>query len=275
MSRAFEMAWALLKAAMPPFVPRSLDDQIGIGSYRAAYRSEDAPGHTTKYGTGEKLADTMVLAQLADMYPELFVPEYLHPLPVPEAQLPSFTMQDRKKEGYVTHPLSYSEDYMADHFYDYGADGGHDVMPLTYTQDLGTSIESGQEWRDIGPHLALRDRIREMYPLAGALGIGDTKPENWALMEGGLDMPEVSQAGTVKIIDPMFDHPRMRPWYTPEFTREAKRFQQDLPELSEFAQPWYAGLDQYEDPALAQQMLDAIVQGEQANLKNILSPLNP
>jgi len=274
MSRALEMAWMLLKASMPPFVPRRLDEQLGIGSYRAAYAppEDSGLGHTTKYGTGEKLADTMVLSQLAEMYPEMFVGEQLHALPVPESQLPLFTMQARKDKD---DPLSYSEPYMADEFFDYGADGGHEVMPVTYTQELGTPIESDVNWKELGPHVELRDRVREMYPLAGALGIGDTKPENWALMQGGVDMPEISTAGTVKVIDPMFDYPRRRPFYTPEFMREASRFQQDLPELREFAQPLYAGLDQYNDPTLAEQMLDAIIQGEQQNLQNILTPLNP
>lgn len=265
------MAWMLLKASMPPFVPRRLDDQLGIGSFRAAYSSPGV-GHTTKFGTGEKLADTMVLSQLAEMYPELFVGEELHALPARESDLPDWLMQARKDED---DPLSYSEDYMTDRFFDYGADGGHNVMPVTYTQELGTPIESDANWQDLGPHVQLRDRVREMYPLAGALGIGDTKPENWALMEGGIDVPEISTAGTVKVIDPMFDYPRRRPFYTDEFMREASRFQQDLPELREFAQPLYAGLDQYNDPALAEQMLDAIVHGEQQNLRNILSPLNP
>ena len=268
------MAWMLLKASMPPFVPRRLDDQLGIGSYRAAYEPpEDSDiGYTTKYGTGEKLADTMVLGQLAEMFPEAFVGEQLHALPVPESQLPLFTMQARKPKD---DPLSYSEPYMANEFFDYGADGGHAVMPVTYTQELGTPIESDVNWRELGPHVEVRDRLREMYPLAGALGVGDTKPENFALMPDGLDIPQLSTAGTVKVIDPMFDYPRRRPFYTPEFRREASRFQQDLPELREFAQPLYAGLDQYNDPALAEQMLDAIVQGEQQNLQNILTPLNP
>lgn len=276
---------------MPPFVPRRLDDQLGIGSFRAAY-SLPGVGHTTKYGTGEKLADTMVLSQLAEMYPEMFVGEQLHALPGRESDLPDWLMEPRKNTDM---PLEYSEDYMRDFGAGYQATddeliglegapfvsdtgfvrlpGG--VMPVTYTQELGTPIESDVNWKELGPHVELRDRVREMYPLAGALGIGDTKPENWALMQGGVDMPEISTAGTVKVIDPMFDYPRRRPFYTPEFMREASRFQQDLPELREFAQPLYAGLDQYNDPALAEQMLDAIIQGEQQNLQNILTPLNP
>lgn len=271
MSRAFEVAWLLLKASMPPFVPRRLDDQLGIGSYRAAYSSPDVE-HTTKFGTGEKLADTMVLSQLAEMYPELFVEEELHALPGRESDLSNWLMQAKKD---TDTPLEYSEDYMADKFFDYGADGGHEVMPLTYTQELGVPIESGKKWLGYAPHAQVRDQVREMYPLAGALGIGDTKPENWAVMPDGLNIPEISTEGTVKVIDPMFDYPRRRPFYTPEFMREANRFQQDLPELREFAQPWYDGLDQYEDPALAEQMLDAIIQGEQQNLQNIIAPLNP
>jgi hypothetical protein len=279
MSGPLELAWMLLKANMPPFVPRKIDDQLGIGSYRAAYRLPGV-GHTTKYGTGEKVADTMINYGLAERHPEAFVSEQLHALPVRESDLPAFTMQARPSQ--VDDPnwlnngrLSYSEPYMADEFFDYGADGGHEVMPLTYTQELGQPIDSGDKWGELTPHVDLRDKVRSMYPLAGALGVGDTKPENWAVMEGGLDLPELSTAGTVKVIDPMFDYPRRRPFYTPEFMREAKRFQQDLPELREFAEPWYKGLDQYEDPALAERMMDTIVHNEQQNLQNILSPLNP
>jgi len=291
MSGPLELAWMLLKANMPPFVPRKIDDQLGIGSYRAAYRLPSV-GHTTKYGTGEKLADTMVLSQLAEMYPELFVGEQLHALPGRESDLPDWLMEPRKDTDM---PLEYSEDYMRDFGAGYQATddeliglegtpfvsdtgfvrlpGG--VMPLTYTQELGEPIDSGDKWGELTPHVDLRDKVRSMYPLAGALGVGDTKPENWAVMEGGLDLPELSTAGTVKVIDPMFDYPRRRPFYTPEFMREAKRFQQDLPELREFVEPWYKGLDQYEDPALAERMMDTIVHNEQQNLQNILSPLNP
>lgn len=279
MSGPLELAWMLLKANMPPFVPRKIDDQLGIGSYRAAYRLPGV-GHTTKYGTGEKVADTMINYGLAERHPEAFVSEQLHALPVRESDLPAFTMQTRPNQ--VDDPnwlnngrLSYGEPYMADEFFDYGADGGHEVMPLTYTQELGQPIDSGDKWKELTPHVDLRDKVRSMYPLAGALGVGDTKPENWAVMEGGLDLPELSTAGTVKVIDPMFDYPRRRPFYTPEFMREAKRFQQDLPELRQFVEPWYKGLDQYEDPALAEQMMDTIVHNEQQNLQNILSPLNP
>ena len=276
MNGPFELAWMLLKANMPPFVPRKIDDQLGIGSYRAAYESKDAPGHTTKYGTGEKLADTMVLAQLAEMYPELFVGEQLHPLPTRESDLPLFTMRALKDKD---DELSYTEDYMDPKYSDYGSiygvGGGHNVMPLTYTQELGEPIESGGKWSQHSPHIDLRDKVRSMYPLTDALGIGDNKPENWAVMEGGLDLPEVSEEGAVKLIDPMFDYERQRPFYTPDFMREVSRFQQDLPELREFAEPWYKGLGQYEDPALAEEMLDTIVQGEQQNLRNIINPLNP
>lgn len=270
-SAAFEVAWALLKASMPPFVPRKIDDQLGIGSYRAAYQLPGV-GHTTKFGTGEMLAHTMTGNQLAELYPEIFVGEQLHPLPAKESDLADWLMQPKK---HTDDPLSYSEDYMTDNYFDYGADGGHEVMPLTYTQELGQPIESGDKWGDVAEHIDLNNQIRQLYPLASALGVGDTKPENWAIMEGGLDIPALSTAGTVKVIDPMFDYPRMRPFYTPEFMREAKRFQQDLPELREFAQPWYSGIDQYENPALAEQILDSIVQGEQSNLQNILNPLNP
>tara|TARA_R100000234_G_C5002213_1_gene180855 strand:- start:107 stop:922 length:816 start_codon:yes stop_codon:yes gene_type:complete len=271
MSAAFEQAWLLLKAYMPPFVPRNLDEQIGIGSYRAAYKRPNL-AHTTKYGTGEKLADAMVLGQLAEYYPEAFVGEQLHPLPTDERNLPKFTMTERESGE----PLFYGPEpeYLSNEYFDYGADGGHNVMPLTYTQQLGGPITSDKRTQSYEHQKEIQDRMRQSYPLAHALGLGDVKHENWAVMQGGLDIPEISDE-QVKLIDPMFDYPRQRPFYTPEFTREARRFQQDLPELRDFAEPWYKGLDRYEDPELAQRILDTIIQGEQENLNAILNPLNP
>ena len=261
MSGAFEQAWLLLKASMPPFVPRDLDQRIGSGDYRVAFEQPDTL-HTTKFGTGEKLADTLVLNQLAELYPEAFVGEELHPLPVHESQLPAFATTGKRG------PLGYDQDYFDD-YHDY-------VMPLTYTQELGQPITSNEEMKTFLAQKLLQDKMRANYPVAGALGLGDVKPENWAVMpQGGLDLPELTSEGQVKLIDPMFDYPRVRPFYTGGFSREANRFRQDLPELRAFAEPWYKGLNQYEDPALAQQMLDTLIQGEQQNLDKIIGPLTP
>ncbi len=272
MSGAFEQAWLLLKASMPPFVPRKVDQRIGSGDYRVAFEQPDTL-HTTKFGTGEKLADTLVLNQLAELYPEAFVGEELHPLPVHESQLPAFATTG--KHG----PLGYDQDYFNGYF-DYGLGGRrkgeYNVMPLTYTQALGQPITSNEEMKTFIAQKLLQDKMRSNYPVAGALGLGDVKPENWAVMpKGGLDLPELTSEGQVKLIDPMFDYPRTRPFYTDEFTREANRFRQDLPELRAFAEPWYKGLDQYENPALGQQMLDTLIQGEQQNLDKITQPLTP
>ena len=273
MSGAFEQAWVLLKASMPPFVPRKVAQRIGSGDYRVAFGQPDTL-HTTKFGTGEKLADTLVLNQLAELYPEAFVGEELHPLPVHESQLPAFATTG--KDGGL---LGYDQDYF-DGKFDYGPGGRrkgkYNVMPLTYTQALGQPITSNEEMKTFLAQKLLQDKMRANYPVAGALGLGDVKPENWAVMpKGGLDLPELTSEGQVKLIDPMFDYPRTRPFYTGEFSREANRFRQDMPELREFAEPWYKGLDQYEDPALGQQMLDTLIQGEQQNLDKITQPLTP
>ena len=273
MSGAFEQAWVLLKASMPPFVPRKVAQRIGSGDYRVAFRQPDTL-HTTKFGTGEKLADTLVLNQLAELYPEAFVGEELHPLPAHESQLPAFATTG--KDGGL---LGYDQDYF-DGKFDYGPGGRrkgkYNVMPLTYTQELGRPITSNEEMKTFLAQKLLQDKMRANYPVAGALGLGDVKPENWAVMpKGGLDLPELTSEGQVKLIDPMFDYPRTRPFYTGEFSREANRFRQDMPELREFAEPWYKGLNQYEDPALGQQMLDTLIQGEQQNLDKITQPLTP
>ena len=271
MSGAFDQAWVLLKASsMPPFVPRKVDQRIGSGDYRVAFRQPNTL-HTTKFGTGEKLADTLTLNRLAEMYPEAFVGEELHPLPAHESQLPAFATTG--KHG----PLGYDQEYF-DGKFDYGLGGRrkgkYNVMPLAYTQELGQPITSNEEMKTYLAQKLLQDKMREMYPLTEALGLGDVKDENWAVMpQGGLDLPELSDK-QVKLIDPMFDYPRTRPFYTSDFQREANRFRQDLPELREAAEPWYKGLDQYEDPALGEQMLDTLIQGEQKNLDKITGPLN-
>ena len=138
MSGAFEQAWVLLKASMPPFVPRKVDQRIGSGDYRVAFGQPDTL-HTTKFGTGEKLADTLVNNRLAEMYPEAFVGEELHALPVHESQLPAFATTG--KHG----ALVYDQDYF-DGYFDYGVGGRrkgeYNVMPLTYTQELGDPLTS-------------------------------------------------------------------------------------------------------------------------------------
>lgn len=273
MSGAFEQAWVLLKASsMPPFVPRDLDQRIGSGDYRVAFRQPDTL-HTTKFGTGEKLADTLVLNRLAEMYDEAFVGEELHALPVHESQLPAFATTG--KDGRL---LGYDQEYF-DGKFDYGPGGRrkgkYNIMPLTYTQELGRPLTSTGDSSDYLAQKLLQDKMREMYPVVNALGLGDVKDENWAVMpKGGLSLPELSP-DQVKLVDPMFDYPRLTPYYTSDFQREANRFRQDLPELREFAEPWYKGLNQYEDPALGEQMLDTLIQGEQQNLDKITGPLTP
>ena len=59
-----------------------------MGTYRTVYTDPAGkPGHFTKFGTGENLADTLALHQFAEEYPHLFEPEELH-------EMPGGTLQD-------------------------------------------------------------------------------------------------------------------------------------------------------------------------------------
>ena len=110
-----EQAWLFLKA-MPPFIPRRIDEQVGMGRFRATYRDPvGKPGHVTKFGTGGGLADAMILREVAEMYPHLFIPEEIHPLPWKERSMqPDWLMTSKKDpEDYLmtmgeraVHPLS-------------------------------------------------------------------------------------------------------------------------------------------------------------------------
>ena len=75
----FQLAWTLLKA-MPPMVPRDLDEQIGAGTFRTVYGRPGVP-HVTKYGSGEGLANALLLERMSSMYPDVFEPEELHVAP--------------------------------------------------------------------------------------------------------------------------------------------------------------------------------------------------
>lgn len=273
MSAAFEQAWLLLKQSMPPFVPRSIEDQLGMGSFRAAYGDPNIP-HVTKFGSGEGLANALVQARLAEMYPELMVGEELHPLPVHESELPDWLTTSRK----TGEPLLYTSPKWEDYGNPFmGNRGGSEVQsPFTFTQEKGVPIESTDMWKDYEPHMDLRNELWEKYPLLHGLGMWDVKPENWAQMQGGIELPEDMEIpGQVKVIDPQFDKPRVRPMYTPKFMSASKEFMSDLPELREFAEPWYSGLSQYEDPALMEVGLNQLLSQEQDVLNRTLYPLTP
>lgn len=280
MSGPLEQAWALLKA-MTPFMPTSPDQQLGMGSYRAAYRQEGVP-HVTKFGTGENLADTVILSRLGEMHPEAFVAEEVHPMPrVVGGRLPEWLTEQARGPD--------AGDFLEYHDYQGEVDRGQGmapgqslqlgtdpvVHPFVYTQPLGNPLESTELTEQYSPQRALLDRVAEAYPLTGALGMFDAKPENVFADDAGIPMPEYGEDVTGKFGDPMFGHRRIQTFYTPEFRALSQEFRQDLPEVRDFAEPWYAGLDNYDDPEEARMVLDEIVRQGEIDLAQRTRRLTP
>ena len=73
----------------------------------------------------------------------------------------------------------------------------------------------------------------------------------------------------------MFGHRRIQTFYTPEFRALSQEFRQDLPEVRDFAEPWYAGLDNYDDPEEARMVLDEIVRQGEIDLAQRTRRLTP
>ena len=80
---------------MQPFAPTDIDQKIGEGTYRTAFRSPTVP-HVTKFGSGEGLANALLLQRLARMYPEYFEAEELHAAP---EGTPDFVVNTKDKQG--------------------------------------------------------------------------------------------------------------------------------------------------------------------------------
>ena len=262
MDKPFDIAWTILKQ-LQPFVPRELDEQIGMGTFRAAYQSPDVP-HVTKFGSGQGVANALMQTRGAEMYPELFVSEELHALPKPPSELPEWLTSGKENQ---------TERITGDIL-----TGGEIENPFVFTQEKGRPITvTSPPSKDLD--IALRNYLWEEYPTLQHLGLWDVKPENWAQMPGGIELPEsITEGripGQVKIIDPQFNAYRKRGYYPDETIAENRRFQEGLPTLYEFAKPWYQGLSQYEDPGMVEDALTRLLISEDESLRGSLSALNP
>ena len=252
MTTPFERAWALLKS-MPAFRPRSLDEQIGMGTYRTVYTDPvGKPGHVTKFGTGENLADTLALHQFAEEYPHLFEPEELHEMP--GGTLQDWIMQSLKNPK--EHILAPSMLERA-------------KFPFTYTQREGVPLERTGDW-GMQDEFDLREKLYHAYPALRAAGLQDIKPENWMGAPGGTD--EFGHDVPVKIMDPMFNlsNQRVRGRTTEEGRKELHRIGRDLPNLEDYARPWERTLDQNIYPG-AEAYYDQLLSDEQERLMNIFN----
>jgi len=252
MSGTFEMAWMLLKA-MKPFVPKDIEEQIGAGTYRTAYRSPDVP-HVTKFGSGEGLANALILHRLARMYPEDFEAEELHAAP---KGLPDFIMQDSETKDRLK-------------WNDTPSMRGQNVQnrnAVAFTQRRGDPLETNIDWNNYDTHLNLRNRLHSEFPITQAMRMWDVKPQNW----GVFDNKE-------KLIDPQFNLRgpvnHLKPYYTKDFMDASKEFQSDLPTLDEFAKPVVDAAYNTGDQRVIAPMED-LMSNEQRQLNESFKWLNP
>jgi len=263
MSEAFEIAWTLLKA-MKPFVPKDIDEQIGAGTYRTAYRSPDVP-HVSKFGSGEGLANALILQRLARMYPEYFEAEELHAAP---KGLPDFLMQDRKTKDRLQ-------------WNDTPSMREQDVKnrnAVAFTQRRGVPLETNIDWNNYDTHLNLRNRLHSELPITQAMRMWDVKPQNWGEFDNeGVKVPEYDNK-KVKLIDPQFNLRgpvnHLKPYYTKDFMDASKEFQSDLPTLDEFAKPVVDAAYNTGDQRVIAPMED-LMSNEQRQLNESFNWLNP
>lgn len=265
MSEAFEIAWTLLKA-MKPFVPKNIKEQIGAGTYRTAYRSPNVP-HVSKFGSGEGIANAMLLDRLAEMYPEYFEREELHAAP---KGLPDFLMQDREtgeRLQWNDTPSMREQDVQ-------------NRNAVAFTQRRGVPLEANVDWDDIGLHRNIRSRMYQEMPITQGLRMWDVKPQNWAEFPNeGVEIPEYDNR-KVKVIDPQFNmrggetRHMPKPYYTDEFLDASRQFQSNLPTLEEYAKPIVDAAYNTGDPRVIAPMKD-LMSNEQRQLNESLDWLNP
>jgi len=241
-----------------------------MGRFRATYRDPvGKPGHVTKFGTGGGLADAMILREVAEMYPHLFIPEEIHPLPWKERSMQPDWLMTSKKDP---------EDYLM-------TMGERAVHPFAFTQREVKPLKKPPRW-NLPTQIELQAEMMEENPLLHALGLIDVKPENWAADPRGHESPYLPTPA--KMIDPMFgDAPpgalhrdieaqgqkeleqfiRDRGWETPDDQRAA---------LAEFAEPWTRTL--YDMPGSGANQFfygkpAGLMEREATQLGQILNPL--
>jgi hypothetical protein len=249
---------------MKPFVPKDIDEQIGAGTYRTAYRSPDVP-HVSKFGSGEGLANALILQRLARMYPEYFEAEELHAAP---KGLPDFLMQDRKTKDRLQ-------------WNDTPSMREQDVKnrnAVAFTQRRGVPLETNIDWNNYDTHLNLRNRLHSELPITQAMRMWDVKPQNWGEFDNeGVKVPEYDNK-KVKLIDPQFNLRgpvnHLKPYYTKDFMDASKEFQSDLPTLDEFAKPVVDAAYNTGDQRVIAPMED-LMSNEQRQLNESFNWLNP
>lgn len=244
MSRAFEQAWALLKAAFLP-VPK---ERLGSGTSRITYGRPPLPD-VTKLGLPVNIQDRILanaLSEIANDYnnPVLntFVPESAEQLPAHLSEIDPSLYHD--KQG---NPLDFIDMY------------GYHNIPVAYSQQVLRPIQE-QTNETYHSHENLRQTLNDYLPALVPLGLDDVKRANWAsgLNRGIVSKPHFGIDEPVSLIDPMFQHrlaQKETPWMSEAERQSAKPMLQDLVNTMqtprEYMEPWYSDIDQYNDPQSA------------------------
>ena len=255
-------------------VPRDLDEQIGAGTFRTVYGRPGVP-HVTKYGSGEGLANALLLEGMSSMYPDVFEPEELHVAPREIAPL-DFLMRDRETEDKLQYNQLHDD-------IDTGRVG--DVQnrdAIAFTQRRGRPLESPEGF-DNSKIIDVRNRMYDKMPIARALRMWDLKPQNVARFDDdkGIEIPEYADlmrdgGQRVRIIDPQFNANLSisRPSYTDDFMRDSREFQSDLPTMDEYTKDILDAAYNSGDPRVIEYVSDLIA-AEQRQLDDALDYLNP
>ena len=270
----FQLAWTLLKA-MPPMVPRDLDEQIGVGTFRTVYGRPGVP-HVTKYGSGEGLANALLLERMSSTYPDVFEPEELHVAPREIAPL-DFLMRDRETGDKLQYQLHDDVDV---------GPTGKDVQnrdAIAFTQRRGRPLESPEGF-DNSKIIDVRNRMYDKMPIARALRMWDLKPQNVAQFDDdkGIEIPEYKElidsdsGDRVRIIDPQFNANLSisRPSYTDDFMRDSREFQSDLPTMDDYTKDILDAAYNSGDPRVIE-YISNLIAAEKRQLDDALDFLNP
>ena len=250
-------------------VPRDLDEQIGAGTFRTVYGRPGVP-HVTKYGSGEGLANALLLERMSSMYPDVFEPEELHVAPREIAPL-DFLMRDRETGDKLQYNQLHDD-------IDTGRVG--DVQnrdAIAFTQRRGRPLESPKGF-DNSKIIDVRNRMYDKMPIARALRMWDLKPENFADFgdDRGIEIPEYEEGTKVRAIDPQFNANLniTRPFYTDDFMRDSREFQSDLPTMDDYTKDILDAAYNSGDPRVIEYVSDLIA-AEQRQLDDALDFLNP
>jgi len=290
MTAAFEQAWLLLKAA---YMPQSLDEILGHGSWRAAIEEPDdfrtGQPRVTKVGGPFNVASHVLAGRLAEEHPELVAPEEFERVPGGAHELPEgWDINSRGERMREYKPQNIDETGRA--------------FPVFTTQTRGTPIQgegvfdrSNKEMRG-----NILGDVHYNYPLAHAMKIHDAKGENWAAMPQGQEgytppsmEPELQRRGIttpLQMIDPMFADPkselgrrippmldRSSPAYdAAQIRRVASEIPTESADIKEIMEPWYQTADQYQQlspVAWTQEEIRQALDHQAQSAEQHLSPL--